>query len=260
MSMTIDRLRRKIPLGVLLLVAVNVAVLVVLTLISFVTRLNGHEVYGAAWLDLPAGLHFVERPWTLLTYMFTQTDIWHAVFNMLWLYWFGLMYQNLTSPWRLIKLYIAAGLCGALCYIAGSELWPDACGAWLEGASAAVMGVVTATACLIPDYRMYLFLLGPVKIKWIAIVTIAIFAAGLTGSNAGAHIAHLGGVAAGAAWVYLPRLKSRGKKAAPAGHCRGSELDARAELDAILDKVRRSGYGSLTADERRRLLELSKRV
>lgn len=259
--MTISGIKRKLPPGgVMMLVAVNAVVIVALTLIGFFTRLSGHEVYAAAWLDVPPGTHFIERPWTLLTYMITQTDIWHAIFNMLWLYWFGVMYQNLTSPRRLVKLYIAAGLCGAAFYIAGSLVWPASAGLGLEGASAAVMGVVTATACLIPDYRMNLLLFGPVKIKWIAIVTIAIFAFGLTGNNSGAHIAHIGGVITGLAWVFVPRLKSARYKSGRSSAGALSEADARAELDALLDKVRRSGYASLTADERRRMFDLSKRV
>lgn len=245
--------------GVLLLVIVNVTVLAGLTLISFVTRINGHEVYPAAWLDVPPGTLLLNRPWTPLTYMFTQTDIWHAIFNMLWLYWFGLIYQNLTTPRKTVGLYIASGLAGAAVYIIGSIVWPRTGGAGLEGASAAVMGVVTATACMVPDFKIRLFILGPVKIKWIAIVTIAIFAIGLSGNNAGAHLAHFGGVAMGATLVLIPRFKSRSHRtvATPNGL---SDADARALLDSLLDKVRRSGYGSLSREERRQLVELSKKV
>lgn len=198
-------------------------------------------------------------PWTVVTYMFTQADVWHAVFNMLWLYWFGMLLQNLTSPRTVVGLYVIAGLAGAAAYTGGSYLWPASAGTGLEGASAAVMGIVTATACIVPDYKFNLILLGQVKLKWIAIVTIALFALGLTGGKAGAHIAHLGGVVAGATFALRMRLRSR-RKSAEAKRSHITEPEARRELDSLLDKVRRSGYGSLTQAEQRRLFELSRHI
>lgn len=256
--MDIRRLTHRIPSGVVILIAINIIILVVLTFVNFGMRMSGAEAEAARWLDLPAGSGFIHRPWTLITYMFTQTDIWHAIFNMLWLYWFGILLQNLTSPRRLISLYLIAGLAGAAAYIAGSFIWTSTAGAGLEGASAAVMGIVTATAFLAPDYKLHLFLFGAVRLKWIAIVTIAIFALGLTGSNAGAHIAHFGGVAAGAVYALALRYRTRRPRNADTSYI--SETDARRELDALLDKVRRSGYGSLTRAEQRRLFELSRHI
>lgn len=253
--------RHRLPAkGVMTLIAINAVVLVALTLINFSLRVGGNPVNAAEWLDVPPGTGFLHRPWTLVTYMVTQTDIWHAIFNMLWLYWFGMLFQTLTSASRLMRLYILAGLAGAACYIIGSLIWPGAAGTGLEGASAAVMGVVTATACIIPDFRMNIFLLGPVKLKWIAIVTIVLFALGLTGSNAGAHIAHLGGVAAGVIYAVVRRARPLYSRPRPDRRSTISEADARAELDLLLDKVRVSGYASLTDNERRRLFELSHRV
>ncbi|MDE6801692.1 MAG: rhomboid family intramembrane serine protease, partial [Muribaculaceae bacterium] len=136
----------------------------------------------------------------------------------------------------------------------------EGAGAGLEGASAAVMGIVTATACLVPDYRLNLMLLGHVKLKWIAIVTIGLFALGLTGSNAGAHVAHLGGVAAGAIYAFTLKYHHRHRSKAHPESIHIDEADARKELDMLLDKVRRSGYGALTAAEQRRLFELSRHV
>ncbi|MDE6832393.1 MAG: rhomboid family intramembrane serine protease, partial [Muribaculaceae bacterium] len=144
------RLMQRIPRGVAILIAINAGILVALTFANFVLRLSGGEAQAARWLDLPPGGGVVERPWSVVTYMFTQTDVWHAVFNMLWLYWFGMILQNLTSPRRLVKVYLIAGLAGAASYIAWSFILTEGAGAGLEGASAAVMGIVTATACLVP--------------------------------------------------------------------------------------------------------------
>lgn len=256
------KMRHRLPAqGVMTLLAINAAVLVALTFINFGTRVSGPGGNAALWLDVPPGDGFLSRPWTLITYMVTQTDVWHAIFNMLWLYWFGSMFQTLTSPGRLVKLYAISGVAGAACYIAASLVWPSTGGAGLEGASAAVMGIVTATAFMIPDYRIRLFFIGDVKLKWVAVLTIILFTAGITGSHSGANIAHLGGVAAGAVYALWGRLRPRYRKQPGADRRESiSEADARAELDTLLDKVRRSGYGSLTANERRRLFELSHRV
>lgn len=259
-SRFVNRLTAK---SLIILLALNAIVLVAVTAVNFGTSLGPGRINAAAWLDLPATGGVIHRPWTLLTYMVTQTDVWQAIFNMLWLYWFGSIFQTLTSPGRLLSLYVIGGLSGGLCYIAGTLLWPSTAGAGLEGASAAVMAIVTATACLSPNFSLRFFIIGNVRLKWIALITIAIFAFGLTGNNAGAHIAHLGGVAAGAVYALAGRMRAaRGRRRpAPAMTPRSmTEAEARARLDAILDKVRTSGYASLTAQERKLLFELSHKI
>lgn len=241
------------------LIIINIAVLVTIATVSFITSLTSSQFNMATEvLDLPSGLGVLMRPWSIITYMFTHTDVWHCVFNMIWLYWFGRLYEQFTSGRRTTLLYLAGGIGGALLYITGSILWPAASGRYLEGASGAVMAIVAATACTAPNLKLNLLFLGSIKIKWVALATLVIFGLGLTGSNAGAHLAHIGGLATGAIWALIAR--ARRPRYNKMSTSRLSETDARAELDRLLDKVRRSGYSSLTAMERRRLVELSHNI
>lgn len=241
------------------LIIINVAVLFTVYIVAFVTSITGARVDIATHaLDLPAGIGFIYRPWSIVTYMFTHTDVIHCLFNMLWLYWFGSLCESLTSPRRTLLIYLAGGIGGAATFVIASLIWPYSIGGFLEGASAAVMAIVAAVACTSPDMKLNLLFLGRMKIKWIAIATVVIFAIGLTGSNAGAHIAHLGGITAGAAIALIYRARRPRYNHMTTKQL--NEIDARAELDRLLDKVRRSGYNSLTVMERRRLIELSHKV
>lgn len=242
----------------LMLVAINAVVLLAVTLCAFISRMFGGDLNIATlFLDMPGGLDLFTKPWSLITYMFTQTDVMHCLFNMLWLYWFGVLWERFSSGRRLLILYLTGGLGGAFVFFL-LTISSNGSPSYLEGASAAVMGVVAATAIIIPDYKLNLFLLGAVKLKWIAVASLAFFALGASGHTSTAHWAHLGGAVAGASYALW--LKYFHLKPHISNSTRINSTRARAELDELLDKVRVSGYGSLTANERRRLFELSHRV
>ncbi|MDE7473084.1 MAG: rhomboid family intramembrane serine protease [Muribaculaceae bacterium] len=209
-------------------------------------------------LDLPGGLGVIYRPWTPLTYMFTQTDVWHCFFNMLWLLWFGLMLEHCTSRRQVLSTYIISGLGGAVAFTIATLLIRNGQLSMLEGSSAAVMGVVTLVGCTIPNHSVNLFLLGNIKLKWIAAATILLFALSTAGGNIASQAAHLGGVIAGLALAWRRYARRPRYNKMPARTMSAS--DARAELNTLLDKVKRSGYNSLSDNERRRLIELSHNV
>lgn len=227
-------------------------------------------------VELPGSPAALARaPWTLLTYMFAQYDVFHLFFNMVWLYWFGSIFLMRCSQGQLLVLYLYGGLAGALLFVAtymGLPLLGFSAGR-LIGSSAAVMAIVTATAVMMPDFEMRLLFVGGIRLKWIAVVTIALVAIGVTGDNAGGETAHIGGIVAGFLFgsgirrgrditAPLRRLAWR-RPARPAPVSGGGPSgggDPRRELDEILDKIRRSGYASLTPDERRRLFDVSKKV
>jgi len=257
MSRAIDIIKRTDT--TLVLVIINISVLITIATVSFMTMIAGDTVnLATGMLDLPAGWDISIRPWSIITYMFVHTDVWHCIFNMLWLYWFGRLYEGFTSGRRLMSLYLYGGIAGGLAYISVSILSPHTTGSYLEGASAAIMAIVAAVACTAPNLKLNMLFLGNIRIKWIALATLVIFGLGLTGNSAGAHIAHIGGLATGAILALVARARRPRYDKMPTGKL--SESDARAELDRLLDKVRRSGYGSLTADERRLLVELSHNV
>ncbi|MDE5650569.1 MAG: rhomboid family intramembrane serine protease, partial [Duncaniella sp.] len=233
------------------------------------------------WVELPSSLPALAmRPWTVVTYMFSQYDVLHILFNLLWFYWFGTLFRMVATPRQMLALYIYGGFGGALLFLAAYNLLPlfAYSTGWLIGSSASVIAIVTATAILMPDFRMNLLLIGPVSLKWIAIATIVLVLIGVTGNNAGGEIAHIGGVLVGV-WFGV-RMKRGHDITAPLNRffdlcvnaCRGLrrksvpkaspriEKDDREVLDEILDKIKRSGYAALTPEERKKLFDVSRRV
>lgn len=115
----------------------------------------------------------------------------------------------------------------------------------LMGSSAAVISIAVAVAVMMPDFEINLPLFGPTKIKWIVGFVVIIFFIGLSTPNAGGNLAHLGGVLAGIAGAFIILSKKR----------RANSKST--EYDRLADKIRRSGFETLSAKERRRFFELS---
>lgn len=266
------------------LIGINIAVFLALRIVSVAGNIGGHDEWlngVLGWIELPGNMQqFVTRPWTAVTYMFTQYDVFHILFNMLWLYWFGELFLTLGTERRMLILYLYGGIAGAACYGLISLIIPAEAGGALIGSSAAVLAIVIATAIMMPDFKVGLLLFGPVSIKWIAIFTLIFDLAGLGGSNIGGHVSHIGGALAGVAYglgmrsgyditrpaTAFGRLGKRmwhsGRKKITRrqGSQPATSTEDVAALDSILDKIKRSGYGSLTAIERKTLFEISSRI
>lgn len=213
---TIDKMRAGFRQATMLmkLIWINIAVFVLLRIIAIVCMLGGapdflthvmHEVQMPSFLPLLA-----TRPWTVVTYMFSQYDVLHILFNMLWFYWFGILFQMVSTSRQMLALYIYGGLGGAIMFLLAYNLLPafSFANGWLIGSSASVMAIVTATAILMPDMKMNLLFIGDVSLKWIAIATIGLVLIGVTGSNAGGEFAHIGGVLVGV-WYGLSMKRGR---------------------------------------------------
>ena len=250
-------------------------------------------------LYLPADLlQLLRRPWTLITYMFMHAGVWHLLGNMLWLYWFGRLFLYFFSAKHLRGLYVVGGLMGGLLYIAAYNLFPifsnHLYSATLVGASASVLAIAIATAVREPEYRINLMLVGPVKLKYFALFIVLFDALYVGSNNAGGHIAHLGGALAGwwfakgvslgrdiTHWVNVcidaiaglsfksfqfkrkprkPKMKVHSQNSRTADYEYNAHKKAQSdEIDRILEKLKKSGYSSLSDEEKRRLFEASKR-
>ena len=278
----IDDIKRKYRQGTMLMriIYINIAIFVLLHLVAFVGVIMNVPAQGMIqWLQVPSNLsQLLYAPWTLITYMFTHYDLLHILFNMLWLYWMGRIFLEYFTPKRLSALYLLGGLGGALLYLLAMNLLPHFIGsnAYLMGASASVIAIVVAVAIWAPDYKIGLLFIGEVSLKWVAIITIGIDLLSVDAGNAGGHIAHLGGAAVGAVYAtalrrgtditrplnaaldWLASLFSRRDKGigAPVGGTaynsqhQATDEPTEAQIDAILDKIKRSGYTSLTDKER----------
>ncbi len=114
------------------------------------------------------------RPWTPILYMFAQFDVLHLLFNMLWLYGFGTIMLQMSTPRQVFGLYIYGGLGGAAAFFAGMTL-TGLDPAPLIGSSASVMCIVAAIATTAPQMPVRMFIIGEVKILWVAIAALLLF-------------------------------------------------------------------------------------
>lgn len=224
-----------------------------ITYVFFLLAGHGSLFYQtlSEWLGVPADLEYLlYRPWTLVTYMFTQFGFIHLLFNMLWLYWFGSLFLNHFTQGQLTKVYLGGGLAGAALFIAAYNTLPyfdqlTRLSSWAIGASASVMAIVFAVCTYLPQYKVYIFLIGPVKLIYLAIFTAGIDLLSIQYGNAGGHIAHLGGALYGWLFILCIRKKIRVK-------CKKkvSDTNKRDSVNRVLDKISKSGYESLTREEK----------
>lgn len=195
------------------LMAINLIVFFVLLVVRVFMTMGGfgdwyQEVMK--YLMMPASLStFSTQPWTIFTYMFLHEGFFHILFNMLFLYWFGLLIHQYLGSRKLVNLYILGGLAGALFYMLIYNLAPffssSVDTSMMLGASAGVFAVVVGAATLAPQTTFFLLLLGPVKIVYIAAFYVILSFANSIGENAGGELAHLGGALLG--YLYIVQLK-----------------------------------------------------
>ena len=194
------------------------------------------------------------RFWTVVTYMFSQYDFLHLLVNMLWLMLFGRLLEMLLGHTKMLWLYIAGGIAGALAFVTANAISVGT-SPFMIGASCAVISLVTCSAIMMPSFKVKLLLFGDVKIIWIAVSAIVLFV--ILEPSLYVSIAHCGGILAGAAYALWRRLPKRmPSKSKPQTSYPSDEE----QLDALLAKVGRSGYASLSTAEGQRLFDLSQKI
>lgn len=272
------------------LIYINIAVFVLITIIAGIGfLLNDQEVAVKALniFSVPASLSaLLARPWTLITYMFTHKDIWHILFNMLWLYSFGRIFLEYLDQRKLVSVYLLGGICGAIVYIISFNVFPAFSGVVADsvaiGASASVMAVVIAIATYVPDYTVQLFLFGRIKIKYLALAIFVLTSIMDFSVNSGGKLAHIGGALFGYLYIlnlrrgrdigkgfngiidffatlFKPRkkLKVTHKKVANEYEYNMTKVEHQKKINQILDKISKGGYDSLTKEEKETLFKES---
>lgn len=251
-------------------------------LISFVFQNDTLYHLVLAKVEMPASLRtLLYQPWSLFTYMFLHTAPFHVLSNMLWFYWFGEIFVLYLGDKKVVPLYIIGGVSGALTYLVCYNLLPafkpyvDV--SLMLGASASVFAIVFAAATINPEHQFNLILFGPVRIKYLAVVPLVFDILNIPYGNAGGYIAHLGGALSGYFFVKalqsgfrFPEIKnpfSRQSKVKMA--YKNTEYRQSADksvtkseqqrVDEILDKIARSGYDSLSKEEKDFLFNYSKK-
>jgi membrane associated rhomboid family serine protease len=274
------------------LIYINIVVFVLITIVAVIGFLIANPEISEKALDLfsvPASLHTVlARPWTLITYMFTHKDIWHILFNMLWLYWFGRIFLEYLDGRKLVAVYLLGGISGAIVYIISFNIFPAFTGIVADsvaiGASASVMAIVIAIAAYVPDYTVQLFLFGRIKIKYMALAIFVLTSIMDFSVNSGGKLAHIGGAFFGYIYIinlrhgrdlgkgfnriidffvtiFKPRkkLKVTHKKVATEYEYNKIKTDHQKQINNILDKISKGGYDSLTKEEKETLFKESQK-
>ena len=243
-------------------------------------------------LSIPASpSQLLRQPWSIFTHMFTHIGLWHVVWNMILLYWFGRIVGDLLGDRRVLPIYVMGGLFGALIYIVTDQFFPGGSGgsSYALGASAAVMAMIWTAATVSPDYLLHLLFIGAVKLKYVALGLLFIDIIGTAGNvNSGGHYAHIGGAIFGMLFVYL--LHRGTDLTAPFADFRKKEKKQEIEKtprrifkvisnnsrsvshrapetpykhqdkrDDILDKINKVGYEELTEEEKAFLYNASKK-
>lgn len=276
------------------LVIINIAVFIIVSLARLFFKLylvnpfqfgdGGITVLGY-WLAVPADLHLLlQRPWTILTYMFLHENLWHIFSNMIILYVGGVIFTEYLGSKKLLLVYIFGGITGAAFYIASFNIFPifseQLTLSVAMGASASVMAIIVAIAAYVPDYTIRLFLIGPVKFKWIAVFFVLYDLLTIEKGNPGGHIAHLGGAFFGFFYILTlkkglvikqltnpfrklfqrkPKVKATySKKPKSDDEYRYERKVHQQRIDAILDKIKKSGYESLSKEDKEYLFKESK--
>jgi membrane associated rhomboid family serine protease len=274
------------------LIYINIAVFVLLTLVAVSGFLLNNAVISDKVLDffsVPASLSvLLLRPWTLITYMFTHKDIWHILFNMLWLYSFGRIFLEYLDGRKLVAVYLLGGLSGALVYILSFNIFPAFASVVADsvaiGASASVMAIVIAIAAYVPDYTVQLFLFGRIKIKYLALGIFILTSVMDFSVNSGGKLAHIGGAIFGYFYTInlrhgrdmgkgfnhildffvtmfkpRPKLKVTHKKVATEYEYNKIKVEHQKLINSILDKISKGGYDSLTKEEKETLFNESQK-
>jgi membrane associated rhomboid family serine protease len=239
--------------------------------------------YVVQWLRGTSDLGtLITRPWTVFTYMFTHTGVGHIFWNMILLWFGGRMFEDLLGGKRLLGHYLLGGISGLALFVLSQNYMPGMHGATgIMGASAGVLSVFIGIAAYRPDMVIHLILIGPVKLMYVAGVLFLLDLIGIGSGDGVAHEAHIGGalygflaarqLAKGRDWSlafveFLERLIKPFKRKGP-GRMRVAKKPSRsaqasdaafnanktneqARIDHILDKISRSGYDSLSKEEK----------
>ncbi|MGQ7870548.1 rhomboid family intramembrane serine protease [Sunxiuqinia sp. sy24] len=287
----IDEIKESFKKGSILtrLIYVNLGVFLFIRILNVFFFLLDQNFSVLNWLALPADIHqLAYKPWTLVTYMFLHFDFFHILFNILWLYWLGKIFLFYFNEKQLLGIYLLGGLAGGIFFLAAYNLFPAftevVVFSQLLGASASVIAIVIAVAMWAPNHTINLLFIGPIRMKYIALVSLAMYVIGIASSNSGGNLAHLGGAFMGMIFVLQyrknkdltkglsdliakgeklfkprPKIKVTYKKSATDDleYNRQRNLKQK-EINRVLEKISKSGYDSLTKEEKELLFKMGK--
>lgn len=274
------------------LIVINVSVFLLISIFRIFSGVGLLASFVSALIDnlsFHIGLQgIIYKPWTIITYMFTHIELFHLFWNMITLFWFGKILSEYTSVKKIIPLYLMGGITGALfpaLLFIGVPAFNNYLGVPMVGASAGVTAIIIAAAVLVPHVRLNLMFIGPVKLLYVALFVVFLDLLNVAShNNLGGSLAHLGGALMG--YVFMlqykkgndlskginvvlewltnlfksspkSNLKTVHRRAVPDDEYNSNKIATQAQIDAILDKISKSGYESLSSKEKEFLFRVS---
>jgi membrane associated rhomboid family serine protease len=274
------------------LIYINIGVFLLVKILGVFFYLAGQPFVLVEWLSLPSNTSdLLARPWTIITYMFIHAGFIHLLFNILGLYWFGKLFLYHFEGNKLLSVYLLGGIAAGLLYILAFNLFPifSSSNAILMGASGSIFAVLVAAAFYDPQREIMMPLIGTFSLKYVAAFYVLLSVIGISTSNPGGNIAHVGGAFWG--WFYIFQL-GKGKDMG-AGFVKflnnlGKNIEGlfkpknnlkvtfkqpprddyeynrqkknqQEEMNRILDKIAKSGYDSLSKSEKEILFKQGKK-
>lgn len=226
---------------------------------------------------------FLKKPWTLLTYVFTdsQTEIVRFITNMIWLWGFGTLFQRMAGNKKLIPVFIYGGIVGGVVFVITCALQPNAINFPLMGANTGILALGAAATTTAPNFRFFKNLGRGIPVWTLFVIYLLIDLAGSSGHGKAHVAAHIGGAMAGYFFIVLLRkgwdgsewmnnayskftsffdpyksrnvVPARNRNFYDAGKrvpFKKEVIVTQEKVDEILDKINQKGYHFLTDDEK----------
>jgi len=291
-----DSYRKKMNLGqdgnaLVQLLVINAVIFVVLKFVYACFLMTGasepsfiQRVFD--WFILPASPEKLAwRPWTLISFMFTDQQLFHFISNLFWLWSFGYILQDLTGNRKLIPIYLYGGIAGALLFVLSHIIFPDIRAHIdtdsLYAANCSIAAIAVATTFISPDYRIFPMISGGIPLWILTLVFLLLNFSGVPNGDIATYIAYSAGALTGflfidqlrrgrdgSIWInqffdwvgnlFNPdkKKKNKGKREEFHYHV-GSTLPykkipniTQKRIDEILDKINQQGYRFLTSEEK----------
>lgn len=265
------------------LIFINVGIFAIVAIYNalFYSISAKHATLFDDYFSLPSNLNkLIYRPWSILTYGFLHLSFSHLLGNIIVLYFTGKIFLNFFSSKQFLSYYLYGIIAGGITFLLSYNLLPafknDS--SILVGASAAIFSTLVGITTYVPNYEVHLFGVFRVKLWVITTLLVIGFIAGIPGMNSGGEFAHLGGAFIG--YFYTLQLKKGNdigsiftnlfkqkkqsplktvyKKSKPNKPTKTTNENQQ-KIDAILDKISKSGYETLTQEEKDFLFKIGKK-
>ena len=274
------------------LMFLNIGIFAVISIITafFYLFTESHINYLSNNLVLPANLkELLFKPWTIITFFYSHFDFWHLLSNMIGLYFFGRIFITFFNARLFLNYYILGGLFSGLIFVLSYNLFPALISknSSLVGASGAVFSILFGVTAKAPSYIFNFFNILRIPLWVLSSLYTILFISSIPYANTGGELAHLGGAFLGFYYTkqlengkniggFLEKLmdkianfKSSKKgslktvhknKSKVGGYTKGefNQFNNQKKIDIILDKISKSGYDSLTAEEKEYLFKAGK--